>query len=157
MTSASVAWLISGLATPLDDVTRIGILVTVSAIVLAQELRLIRLRLPASHRQVPQEVFTNGPYRAAMRFGFELGTGVRTYLPSSVPYLLLTALLVLQPPLGLALLAGASFGLGRASMAAFRTASSSHDRWDEQLRTRLGLIQPVSAFTGISACAMLAI
>jgi transposase-like protein len=39
-------------------------------------------------RQVPQDVFARGLYRAALQFGFEMGTGVRTYVPATTPYLL---------------------------------------------------------------------
>ena len=51
----------------------------------------------------------------AFRFGFELGTGVRTYIPSTAPYILLLVIVATNPPLGLALAAGLGFGVGRAA------------------------------------------
>jgi hypothetical protein len=156
VTSTVVIWAASGLVSHVADPVAAAILVAVGLFVLAQETRLTRVRLPNNRRQVPQEVFTDGPYRAAVQFGFELGTGVRTYLPSSVPYLLVVALLLLQPTLGHAVVAGASFGLGRAAMTAARNASPDVDRWDIRLRDRLRAVQPAAALTGIAAVAILA-
>jgi hypothetical protein len=150
--SSIALWGISGLFTPIADLWKISALFLVGVVVVGQEVGFLRLKLPANKRQVPQEVFTNGPYRAAVRFGFELGTGVRTYLPSSVPYLLATAVILLQPHFLHALVAGLSFGLGRASMALLRTASPDPDGWDTVLRHRLRLIQHAAALTAVLAC-----
>jgi hypothetical protein len=134
---------------------RIATLVVIGLVVVAQELRLLHLKLPANHRQVPQEIFEKGPYWSAVQFGFELGTGVRTYLPSAIPYLLLAAIVLLQASLQVALLAGALFGLGRAAMALSRTASQDSGNWDLHLRYRLRVIQPLAAVASLVACATL--
>jgi hypothetical protein len=157
ITSALVLWAISGLLSYVEEVVRLAALLVIALLVVSQETKLVHLRFPANHRQVPQEAFASGPYRAAVRFGFELGTGVRTYLPSSVPYLLAAALLLVPPALILAVLAGASFGLGRAAMAAFRLASPDTDRWDERLTARLRYIPPGAALTGVGSLVILVV
>jgi hypothetical protein len=153
--SATAAWITAGLVGWMPRTGRIAVLVVIGVAVIAQELRVLHIKLPANHRQVPQEIFEKGPYRSALQFGFELGTGVRTYLPSTIPYLLLAALILLQTPLHVALVAGASFGLGRAAMALSRTASEDSGRWDSYLRVRLRVIQPLAAVASIAACATL--
>lgn len=149
--SATVAWSLAGLIGWLPQEARAAALLLIGTAVVLQEAGFLHLKLPANHRQVPQEIFSRGPYRSALHFGFELGTGVRTYLPSAVPYLLLAALLLLQAPLGSALLAGAAFGIGRATMTLSRTASPDSGTWDALLQRRLKVIQPVSGVAGMLA------
>lgn len=153
--SATVAWVAAGVLGWVPRPLRIATLVIIGLVVVARELQLIHVKLPANHRQVPQEIFEKGPYWSALQFGFELGTGVRTYLPSAIPYLLLAAIVLLQAPLQLALVAGASFGLGRAAMAWSRTASQDTGSWDLSLRDRLRVIQPLAAVASLVACATL--
>jgi hypothetical protein len=153
--SATVAWVAAGVLGSVPRPVRITTLVLIGLAVVAQELRLIHVKLPANHRQVPQEIFDKVPYWSALQFGFELGTGVMTYLPSAVPYLLLAAIVFLQAPLHVALVAGASFGLGRAAMALSRTASQDSGSWDLSLRDRLRIIQPLAGVASLVACATL--
>jgi hypothetical protein len=153
--SATVAWVAAGFLGWIPRPLRIVALLVIGLGVLAQELRLLHMRLPANHRQVPQEIFEKGPYWSALQFGFELGTGVRTYLPSTVPYLLVGAIVLLQTPLHIALVAGACFGLGRAAMALSRTASQDSGEWDSHLRNRLRVIQSLAAVASLVACATL--
>lgn len=157
VTSALVLWVMSGVVGHVEELVRLAALLVIAVLVVSQETKLVHLRFPANHRQVPQEVFANGPHRAAVQFGFELGTGVRTYLPSSAPYLLAAALLLVPPTLFLAVLGGASFGLGRATMAAFRSASPDTDRWDERLTARLRYIQPGAAIAGVGSLVILVV
>ena len=52
--------------------------------------------------------------RGAYRFGLELGTGLRTYVPSVAPYILVLVVLLTQLTLANALLVAIGFGFGRA-------------------------------------------
>ena len=72
------------------------------------------VNLPESRRQIPAEVFGGSLVRGAYRFGLELGTGVRTYVPSPAPYILLLAVFLGRLTLADALLVGLGFGVGRA-------------------------------------------
>lgn len=115
--TATVAWVLSGFTEPVPDAWRVALLTVAAAAVWAIKHGPLagHLRLPEARRQIPAEVFGANLVRGAYRFGFELATGVRTYAPSAAPYVLLLTVLLLRPQLGLALLMGAGFGLGRAA------------------------------------------
>ncbi len=107
-----------------------GLLVVGLALfVLAGETGLHSWVLPHRRSQVPQSVLDEGADAGALRFGFELGTGVRTHMPSNLPYVPLAAV-VLVAGWPAALLTGAGFGLGRAGMALGRY--HARDWWDRQ-------------------------
>lgn len=108
-------------------------LVGLTLFVLAGEAGLHAWTLPHRRSQVPAAVIDEGADLGALRFGFEMGSGVRTHLPSNLPYLPLAAV-VLLASWPAALLAGAGFGLGRAWMALGRHHSRDPDWWDAQWR-----------------------
>lgn len=118
----------------------------VAAMGLAAVLRdvgALDLRLPQNARQVPQSVFDAGLSTAAIRFGFELGTGLRTYLTAATPYLLAVGVLLLShQPWWSALLAGVGFGLGRVVMPLARSFSDDSS-WDDRLSRSLRWATPV--------------
>jgi len=129
------------------------VIVTVAVFVLAGECGLHRVALPHRRAQVPSAVIGAGSDAGALQFGFEMGTGVRTHLPSNLPYLPLVAvLLVASWPA--ALLTGTGFGLGRAAMALGRHHSRDADWWDHQWRRhahtlRIALTLTATLLTGI--------
>lgn len=114
--SALSLWVLSGFLQPLPAVVRVTLLCLSAAFVwLVKDGPLgARWHLPETRRQIPADVFVGGLARGAYLFGFEMGTGVRTYSPSVAPYLLALGLLLAHPTLGVALLAGIGFGVGRA-------------------------------------------
>ncbi|HET9257050.1 MAG TPA: hypothetical protein VFO16_17885 [Pseudonocardiaceae bacterium] len=108
-----------------------GLIAAVAVFVLAGECGLHRVRLPHRRAQVPSTVIAAGGQAGALRFGFEMGSGVRTHMPSNLPYLpLMVVLLVSTWPT--ALVAGLGFGLGRAAMALGRHYSGDGGWWDGQ-------------------------
>ncbi|MCF6525796.1 hypothetical protein HOY81_22360 [Streptomyces sp. JJ36] len=109
---------------------------------------LLRLALPQNARQIPQHVLHRHLLGGALQFGFELGTGVRTYLSASTPYALAAAVL-LHGGLLPALLAGSGFALGRAATPALRLASGAPSAWDARLTARLPALK-VSAGTSLT-------
>lgn len=123
--TALVAWVLSGFTEPLSDGARLALLGAGGAILWAAKHGPLRdvLRLPEARRQIPAEVFGANLVRGAYRFGFELATGVRTYVPSAAPYVLLLTVLLSRPPLGIALLMGAGFGAARAAPLLLRLVS----------------------------------
>lgn len=128
--TATLAWLLSGLAEPLPGRAR-PVLFALGALLLwlAKEGPLARyVTLPEARRQIPAEVFGRRLSRGAWRFGLELGTGLRTYAPAVAPYLALLAVLLLRPTLGQALLVGAGFGLGRAVPLVVQLAATGERR-----------------------------
>lgn len=147
--SGVVLGLLSGLAQPVPRTWRAVLIVAMAGLALLRELGLVRLRLPQNARQIPREVFGD-LRRGALQFGFELGTGVRTYVSASAPYVLAVAVLLSGGELVVAVLAGLGFGLGRATTPLLRRASGDVARWDRELTLRLRTIT-------VSTCAVLII
>jgi hypothetical protein len=113
----------------------------------------VRFPLPENRRLVPETVFLSGPRWSAVQFGVEMGSGVRTYVTSAVPYLLAVAVLCVASPLQ-AWAAGAGFAAGRVLM----TVASAHRQdpatWREAW-TRT--VRPTVALLGASVAAGLAL
>jgi hypothetical protein len=120
-----------------------------SLVAVARDLHLVHLRLPENARLVPIDVLASGLVRGAIQFGFEMGTGVRTFITASAPYVLAAALLLIPVSLAAVVAAGAFFGLGRMLMLLFRYWSRSGERWDALLRRRFPLVVPL-ATVGVS-------
>ncbi len=115
----------------LPPAVRAGLAGAVALFVLAGECGLHRIALPHRRAQVPSAVIGAGPGAGALQFGFEMGCGVRTHMPSNLPYLPLVAVLLVGSWVA-ALLAGLGFGLGRAAMALGRQHSRDVTWWDQQ-------------------------
>lgn len=110
---------------------RVGLIAAVALFVVTGECGLHRRVLPHRRAQVPSTVIASGGDAGALRFGFEMGSGVRTHMPSNLPYLpLMAVLLVSTWPA--ALVTGLGFGLGRAAMALGRYYSRDGSWWDSQ-------------------------
>ena len=115
----------------LPSVLSAGLISAMAVFVLAGELGMHHLTLPHRRAQVPSAVIGAGSAAGALQFGFEMGTGVRTHMPSNLPYLPLVAVLLVGGWVA-ALLAGLGFGLGRAAMALGRHHSQDPTWWDGQ-------------------------
>jgi predicted lysophospholipase L1 biosynthesis ABC-type transport system permease subunit len=152
--SALVLYLASGLATPAPEPARYGVIVALAAAGVLRDAGVVRFPLPQNARQVPQEVLNRNVARGSLRFGFELGTGVRTYVSATVPYVMAAALLLSAPDLLTATLTGAGFGLGRALTPLARHTSPSGEAWDAQLR---GHLKTITTGGGVIALASLAL
>ena len=118
VTSAVLA-VVAGLLSPLPSEWRAGLALSGLALLGLHQARILCLDLPQRAWQIPREVFEEAPTRAAFRFAFELGTGVRTYITTAAPYGLALVLLLApgaDAPTALlgALAAGLGYGLGRA-------------------------------------------
>lgn len=138
--SSLVLWLLSGLAAPLPPVLRYGAAAAIAVLAVLRDAGAVRFPLPQNTRQVPQDVLQRDLLRGSLQFGFELGTGVRTYVSSTAPYAVAVALLLVAPGWAGAALAGIGFGIGRAATPLMRIASPAGDPWDAALRARLKAI-----------------
>lgn len=134
--TTSLLWAGSGLSRVLSLDWRGSIFTFALAVAILRDLRILRFPLPQSQRQVPRSVFRKGSTIAAAQFGFELGTGLRTYLPSTQPHLLALGVWLLASGYLEALLAGLGFGLGRGLMVLGRYVTRSCDDWDCLLSAR---------------------
>jgi hypothetical protein len=137
----------------LPPTVRVGLIIALALFVLAGECGLHRVVLPHRRTQVPSTVIGAGSDAGALQFGFEMGSGVRTHMPSNLPYLPLLAVLLLGS-WAAAVAAGLGFGLGRAAMALGRHHSRDTTWWDRQwkhheqpLRIILALAAAVVAVT----------
>jgi hypothetical protein len=139
--SALVLFVVSGLLTPVPAEVRHVLVVALAVAGVLRDAEVVRFPLPQNARQVPQDVLTRDVARGSLRFGFEMGTGVRTYVSSTVPYVLVAALLLTAPGWVTATAAGVGFGVGRAITPTARYASPDGERWDAALRTRLRAIK----------------
>lgn len=110
-----------------------GIVAVVFLLIVIHELGWLRLPLPQNARQVPETITEDGAAYGALQFGFEMGTGIRTYMTTGLPHALAAGLLLLAGwPEGL--LAGLAFGAGRALMTLSRDFHTDHESWDRALR-----------------------
>ena len=133
LTAAGLLVVGSLLRAPLPVPVRWTVVWLAAAGVLVRELGVVRVRLPENRRLVPESVLRLGRYLGPFQFGLEMGTGMRTYLPSGLPYAALIAVALAAPPAG-ALLAGAGFGLGRLLMTVANLRYSDDHRWDDAWR-----------------------
>lgn len=119
----------------------VGIVIVWVAVV---ELGWLSLGWPAARRQVPSAVVGKGSRLGPLQFGFEMGTGVRTFMPTPLPYVAL-APLVLATGFGVAAAIGLGFGLGRAAMTVTRYYHPvSPDQWDTLLEKYLPSVRLAS-------------
>jgi hypothetical protein len=151
------AWIVSGIAHDMPLQVRETLVLSLAAVALGRDFRVVRFGLPESTKMVPQEIFRRGPFASALGFGFALGTGVRTRVPATAPYLLLLAVVVLAPGLITSLLTGLSFGVGRALMTLARYAAADTAAWDVKLREQSGLLVRASAVVATAAATWLVV
>lgn len=140
--TAAVALVAGSLVRPaIPAPARLGVVVAVLGAVVLRDLGVLRFPLPQRRRLVPESVFRLGRHLGPAQFGLELGTGVRTYLPSGLPYAVLAAVALLAPPGG-ALLAGAGFGAGRwlMAVAAVRSGTAWDGQWQRYARLLLAVL-----------------
>jgi hypothetical protein len=131
--SALVLWLSSGLMQPIPRDARIGALAAIALVAVLRDWGIVHIPLPENKRQIPQTVFGQSPPRAALQFGFEMGTGVRTFLTATSPYLLASFILLSSSGAGGALAAGAGFGIGRGMIPAMRGLARDPQQWDDAI------------------------
>lgn len=145
--SVMTAWVASGFFAPLSVSMRIVLFCIAALLVwLIKEGPLAgRMSLPENRRQIPAEILEGGRPRGAMRFGFELGTGARTYVPSPAPYLALLLVLFGQLTLGTALVIALGFGIGRALPLMVQIAAPDRDALTRRFLEEKGRFGPAVA------------
>ena len=128
----------------------------VALAVLLRECGLLRFAVPQNARLVPEDVQHLREW-GALQFGFEMGTGMRTYSPSALPHLALVAIVLVVPfPAAFALAAG--FAAGRLAMPLMSNAWSDDGAWTTLWARSERVVRPLLALTcaGTLTAAMLA-
>jgi hypothetical protein len=120
--------------------------------VLLREVGLVRFPVPQNARLVPEDVQHLRRW-GALQFGFEMGTGMRTYSPSALPHLVLAAVLLVVPlPAAFALAAG--FALGRLAMPLLSNAWSEDGSWTAVWARAERVVRPLLALTCVGSLAI---
>ena len=131
---------------------RYALFVLVTVPVLIREVGLVRFPVPQNARLVPEDVQHLRRW-GALQFGFEMGTGMRTYSPSALPHLVLAAVVLVVPlPAAFALAAG--FALGRLVMPLLSNAWSDDGSWTEVWAGAERVVRPLLALTCVGALAV---
>jgi hypothetical protein len=150
---ASVAGAVGALPQALlPAAVRYALFALVTVPVLLREVGLVRFPVPQNARLVPEDVQHLRRW-GALQFGFEMGTGMRTYSPSALPHLVLVAVLLVVPlPAAFALAAG--FALGRLAMPVLSNAWSDDGSWTEVWARAERVVRPLLALTCVGALAI---
>lgn len=116
-----------GLVSPLPSPVLGAVGLAVLVVLAGQTAGVWHVPLPQNARQIPRTNFLRPASTAAFWFGFELGTGVRTYLTTAAPYALAVTVLVASPEgmaagAAWAAIAAVSFGIGRSFIVASQVA-----------------------------------
>lgn len=126
--------------------------------VVLRDLRIIDVPLPQNRRQVRQSVLSMEPASGALMFGFEMGTGARTYMTGAAPYIAVVAVLAAggSDPLP-GLLAGIGFGLGRGLVPLASSLHHDEDAWERWTRTYAMRAVPVTSAVTTTMLAVAAV
>jgi hypothetical protein len=140
---------------PLPPWARLAIVGLALCAVLLRELHVVTFTLPENRRLVPETVLRLGRHLGPLQFGLEMGTGVRTYLPSGLPYVAALAVLLVAP-VPAAACVGAGFGIGRALMTTanvrYGQDGSWNDEWLAHQRMLAWTLGSAFAFSLLVAC-----
>jgi hypothetical protein len=122
---------------------RAALFAAVAVVVLLREAGAVRFAVPQNARLVPEDVAHLREW-GALQFGFEMGTGMRTYSPSALPHLALLAVLLVLP-LPLVPVLGAGFAAGRLAMPLLSNAWSDDGAWTAVWGRAERVVRPVLA------------
>ncbi|MBW0114353.1 hypothetical protein [Pseudonocardia abyssalis] len=128
---------------------RWGLFGVAALAVLLRECGLLSFPVPENARLVPEDVQHLREW-GALQFGFEMGTGMRTYSPSALPHLVLLAVVLVVPfPAAFAVAGG--FALGRLAMPLLSNAWSSDGGWTEVWTGAERRVRPLLALTVVGS------
>jgi hypothetical protein len=127
---------------PLPLWLRLFVVAAAAVAVVLRESGVLRFTLPENRRLVPETVFRLGRFLGPYQFGIEMGSGVRTYLPTGLPYVAAVAVLLLATP-STAVAAGAGFSIGRSLMTVSNLRYSDDNGWDDEWSAHQRTVKPL--------------
>ena len=148
--SGLIAAVVGGLLSWTSEPVRLGAMVIIGAVLVLYDLSVRNARLPQAARQIPVHVFARDQRWAAVRFGFEYGTALRTYVTSAAPYILLLGLITLHLGVSRSVLIGAAFGLGR-SISLFQYIFRRRDNWQETVKRKSRILERTGSLSVYAA------
>lgn len=117
------------LQAPLPGWSRVALVAAALVAVTLREFGVVSFRLPENRRLVPDTVFRLGRFFGPFQFGLEMGTGIRTYVPSGLPYVTAVGIALLASPV-VGIVTGLGFGLGRSLMTVSNVRYGGDGDWD---------------------------
>jgi hypothetical protein len=118
---------------------RAGLLGLLVLVGIGCDAKVLPFRLPQNARQVPSGIIVRADGAGALQFGFEMGTGLRTFMPTHMPHVL-AGLALLVVPWWAAPLLGACFAAGRVIMVHSAVRLGDATAWDIAFARRRRLI-----------------
>lgn len=117
----------------LPTTAAVAVVIATLVVAVSRDAGLIRVPLPQNARQVPEAIARSGPVLGALQFGAEMGTGMRTFMTTALPHVVLVVVLLLASP-GQAIAAGIGFAAGRGLVPLGTWATGlewteTFDRW----------------------------
>lgn len=140
----AILGVLGGLFTIVPLFLRFGTLLFALILGVLYDMGVMQLNLPQNKRLVPHEVLTKGPVAGPLQFGFEMGTGLRTFLPSASPHLVAASILLAPAEFWVATVVGMSFGIGRFLLPLSRVLSGDGEAWDRGMNLRKAIFSRVA-------------
>jgi hypothetical protein len=127
LTSGALFGLLSLSIPDLPRNAGVGVVIVMMLLALANDAGVISVPLPQNRRQVRQSVLAMEPSAGAAMFGYEMGTGMRTFMTGAAPYVVVAAILVSNSGLVAGIMAGLGFGFGRGLVPLARVRKDDPD------------------------------
>jgi hypothetical protein len=96
------------------------------------DLLIGKVNLPQRRSLIPQEVFFRSHEVGFLRFGIEFGSGMRTFVTSASPYIIIVMMLGISASFTQVVIAGLAFGIGR-SIGPIQAVLAEETHWSEDL------------------------
>lgn len=122
----------------------------------AYDVMVARVNMPQRRSLIPQEVFFRSHVLGFLRFGIEFGSGVRTFVTSASPYILIVTLLAVPASFGQVVAVGLAFGVGR-SIGPLQAMLADDVHWSEDLGRTSRLVERIGSILAAAVAVTVAL
>jgi hypothetical protein len=130
------AYVLGGFVSWMPSDARVAAAAAACVVVLAHSLGIAAVPVPQRRAMIPIERFDRRQAAAHFLFGLELGSGLRTYLPSLAPHLLAAFALAHVVPIWSLPLLAAGWAAGRSLPLVARLGDGRRGGWAGQVALR---------------------